>query len=143
MQKGALSVSQPWYKYCGRRTFHHCQPLSGWISLFHKITTFMRQLIFDIIFLAENITITIIAIMNIPVKPFSDINEQSRLFAILFFIHFLGLILKIMYYKFFHIWKDITTRLDFDTRSFYRGDEELDYSCMCPTLNYDMCCCQK
>ena len=61
----------------------------------------MRQFIFDIIFLAENIAITVVASMNIAVHPFTYNNEQLRLFAILFFIHILILILililKIMY----------------------------------------------
>ena len=78
-------------------------------SFMHKKSTFMRQFIFEIIFLSENILICIIASRSIPVMPFNDSHAKLLIFSLLFSMHFLGLSLKIIYYKFFHIWKDITT----------------------------------
>ena len=98
-------------------------------SFILKKPTFVRQVVFETIFLVENIAITITASMSIPVKPFDDFNARSHIFALLFFIQFIGLSFKIIYYKFFHIWKDITTRFDFQTGSFYRVDRKLDYGC--------------
>ena len=91
----------------------------------HKKTNFVRQVVFETIFISENIAITITASMLIPVKPFDDFNARSQIFALLFFIQAIGLSFKIIYYKFFHI----KTRFDFQTGSFYRVDRKLDYGC--------------
>jgi len=98
-------------------------------------SSFIRQGIFDIIFLAENISMAIIASLHIRINPFDDFHTRSQLFAVLFLIHFLGISLKIIYYKFFHIWKDVTTKFDFKTRSNFRGENKLDYKCSFPLLS--------
>ena len=109
-----------------------------------KIPSFKRQSVFDMVFLLENIAIAIRASLDdqIPVKPFDDFHARSQLFAWLFFIHFTGLSLKLIYYKFFHIWKDVTTRFDFQSRSFYREDEKVELGFACPKLKNTASCCR-
>ena len=100
-------------------------------SFMHKKPTFFRQLIFDLIFLIENIAISIYASVNIQVKPFDDFEARLVLFGYLFLIHIIGILLKMVYYKFFHIWKDVTTRFDCQTKSFLRGNKKLNYTKNC------------
>ena len=65
------------------------------------VSTMLRQLAFDSVFVIENITLMVIAV-NSNVK---QINEHSVTFLIVLLgFTFIGLILKCVYYRYLHIW---------------------------------------
>ena len=70
-----------------------------------KMATYQRQLVFDLIFLLENIVLLIFGCMA-DVHPLNDFNTLKWFIPVNFAMHFCGLGMKIIYYKFFHLWKD-------------------------------------
>ena len=77
---------------------------------------------FETIFLIENIVIAIMAVTMISVPPFSEKRSATKMFGGLFSLHFLGLALKVIYYKFFHVWKNLNIRVDW--KAVHEGDSE-------------------
>lgn len=65
------------------------------------VSTLVRQLVFDLIFVVENVTLLILA-LNSNVK---ELNENRFTFSfILLGFTLVGLILKCVYYRYLHIW---------------------------------------
>ena len=65
------------------------------------VSTLMRQLVFDLIFVIENITLLAIA-LNSNIK---ELQENQLSFGIVLFgFTIVGLILKAVYYRYLHIW---------------------------------------
>ena len=65
------------------------------------VSTLMRQLAFDLIFVAENLTLLFIALN----ADYAEIREHKITFAIVLLgFSFVGLILKCVYYRYLHIW---------------------------------------
>ena len=65
-----------------------------------KKTTFWRQVLFNTIFVLENIAVIVLVTIKLP---------HSVPVSLLYFIafgHLFGLILNLVYYQFFHLWKD-------------------------------------
>ena len=64
-------------------------------------TTFWRQILFNAIFILENIVVVIWASF--------ELQDQVPV-SILVFVplgHFIGLIFHVIYYQYFHLWKDL------------------------------------
>ena len=68
--------------------------------------TFFRQFLFDLIFLIENIVLMVFG-CSAGVHPLNDLKTMAWFVPGNFCLHFLGLSLKIVYYKCFHLWKEI------------------------------------
>ena len=65
------------------------------------VSTLIRQLVFDIVFVLENMTLLFIA-LNSNVK---ELNENRYAFGVILLgFTFIGLILKCVYYRYLHIW---------------------------------------
>ena len=101
-----------------------------------KPINFYRMSVFEGMFLIENITIAIFAGSNIEVKPFVDPGKKAVIFSLLIGLNIFGIILKVVYYKFLHIWKDVTTRFDKSTGTFKRNKEDLSFQ-------ESLCCFKK
>eukprot|EP00092_Neocalanus_flemingeri_P035017 GFUD01038105.1.p1 GENE.GFUD01038105.1~~GFUD01038105.1.p1 ORF type:complete len:802 (-),score=121.00 GFUD01038105.1:102-2483(-) len=86
------------------------------------IPTFCRQLIFDAVFLVENICFVIFGCLS-NIKPLDDPKVMVWIIFIIFGSHFAGLLIKILYYKFLHVWKDLTVSVKKD--GLYRGNSKL------------------
>ena len=73
-----------------------------------KRRSFTRQMIVDGVFVVENLAINLLAglVLNIvdvwPLLVFVALGQ------------FCGLLLKVVYYRFFHIWSSILTKKDLD-----------------------------
>ena len=96
--------------------------------------SFARQTVADVIFLIENI-ICVIFGSFVVVEPLNNETLKMRLISTIFVCHFLGLILKIVYYKHLHIWKELTpefTRKErtikrkFKNTKFYAETKDVD-----------------
>ena len=61
----------------------------------------------------------------INIKPLNEPKVAIILPVAIFSCHLTGLLLKIIYYKYFHVWKDITVRIT--PHGLKRGDEETDF----------------
>ena len=81
----------------------------GW-----KGKTFGRHLLYDLIFVAENITLSYYGyIVKVEPEQYQDAKNLTILISGGF--HLIGLILKIVYYKKFHIWADLIQPFDLTT----------------------------
>ena len=78
----------------------------------HKTHTFKRQFLFEVVLLFENIAVSVASCFFIPFKPFNDYTERNILFLVLSCIYIFALVCKLVYYKFFHIWKDVNAKFD-------------------------------
>ena len=81
---------------------------SKWEKKYQNKRSFKRQLIVDILFVVENFTIILLAglVLNIDeVWPFLVFVPLAQL---------CGLLLKVIYYRFLHIWSSILTKADID-----------------------------
>ena len=96
--------------------------------------SFARQTVADLIFLTENI-ICIIFGASVVVEPLNNGTLKMRFIFTIFVCHFLGLLLKIVYYKHLHIWKELTpefTRKErtikrkFKNTKFYAETKDVD-----------------
>ena len=56
------------------------------------------------------------------VKPLNEPKVAMGVASAIFVCHFTGLFLKIVYYKYFHVWKDITVRIS--KHGIKRGDDK-------------------
>ena len=74
-----------------------------------KRKTFYRQVFGDLIFLVENVVMVSLG-LSVDVKPLNDPITATCLGCAICACHLIGLLLKVLYYKYFHIWKDITVR---------------------------------
>ena len=83
---------------------------------------FYRQTIGDIIFLTENIFCVVFGCMT-NVSPINNRSTMTYFVSIIFSCHIIGILLKVFYYKFLHIWKDLTPTFDFSNMSSKRADE--------------------
>ena len=75
-----------------------------------KRKTFVRQFFGDLLFFLQNLIFVICGLM-VNIKPLNEAKTATILTCAIFACHFAGIILKIVYYKQFHIWKDITVTL--------------------------------
>ena len=75
-----------------------------------KRKTFVRQFFGDFLFFVQNLVFMICGLM-VNIKPLNEQKTATILTCAIFSCHFAGLILKIVYYKQFHIWKDITVTI--------------------------------
>ena len=68
--------------------------------------TYRRQVLVDTVFIIENILVVILAFVFCLIP---DISRTGLIWLLVFIIlgQFFGLLLKCVYYKFFHIWSDI------------------------------------
>ena len=66
-------------------------------------TTFLRQVIFDTVFVAENIKF--VALVYALVPPTIPLVYLITILV----VHLFGLLLKFIYYYFYHLWKDSST----------------------------------
>eukprot|EP00092_Neocalanus_flemingeri_P000294 GFUD01000314.1.p1 GENE.GFUD01000314.1~~GFUD01000314.1.p1 ORF type:complete len:859 (-),score=190.48 GFUD01000314.1:80-2656(-) len=89
-----------------------------------KKKSFYRQTIGDIIFLVENI-ICVVFGCSTNVAPINSPLTMTYLVSTIFACHIVGLLLKIFYYKFMHIWKNLTPTFDFKKKSFRRAEESI------------------
>ena len=89
-----------------------------------KKKSFYRQTIGDIIFLTENILCVAFGCMT-NVSPINNPGTMTYFVSIIFSCHIIGILLKVFYYKFLHIWKDLTPTFDFSKRSFKRADDSI------------------
>lgn len=65
------------------------------------VSTLMRQLVFDLVFMAENIILLGIALNS----DITELQENPWSFAVVLLgFSFVGLILKCVYYRYLHIW---------------------------------------
>ncbi|XP_040571622.1 uncharacterized protein [Lepeophtheirus salmonis] len=65
------------------------------------VSTFIRQLIFDIIFVSENVVLLVIALTS----DIKELQENRVTFAVVLLgFTLVGLILKCVYYRYLHIW---------------------------------------
>ena len=81
---------------------------SKWKKKYQNKRSFKRQLIVDILFVVENFTIILLAglVLNIDeVWPFLVFAPLAQL---------CGLLLKVIYYRFLHIWSSILTKAGID-----------------------------
>ena len=81
---------------------------SKWKKKYQNKRSFKRQLIVDILFVVENFTIILLAglVLNIDeVWPFLVFVPLAQL---------CGLLLKVIYYRFLHIWSSILTKAGID-----------------------------
>ena len=81
---------------------------SKWEKKYQNKRSFKRQLIVDILFVVENFTIILLAglVLNIDeVLPFLVFVPLAQL---------CGLLLKVLYYRFLHIWSSILTKAGID-----------------------------
>ena len=60
--------------------------------------------------------------LTIDVKPLNDPTTATYLGCGIFSCHLIGLFIKVVYYKYFHIWKDLTVTIT--TRGIKRGTEK-------------------
>jgi hypothetical protein len=72
----------------------HSKPLQ-------HVSTLMRQLVFDLVFVVENVVLLSIA-LNSPIKELHENKVAIGIFLLAF--TFIGLILKAVYYRYLHIW---------------------------------------
>ena len=91
-----------------------------------KKKTFYRQTIGDLIFLIENIICVVLGCMT-DVDPINNRVTMTYFVSTIFLCHIIGLLLKIFYYKFLHIWKDLTPNFDFQRMTFRRADESMHF----------------
>ena len=63
--------------------------------------------------------------LTVDVKPMNNPVTAASVAAIISGCHFLGLLIKVVYYKYFHIWKDLTPRIT--THGVKRGLEKSDF----------------
>ena len=70
------------------------------------MSTFKRQAVFDLIFLLENVLLLTFGCLA-DISPLNDIHTMQYFILSIIGFHFLGLSLKLVYYKFYHLWKDI------------------------------------
>jgi hypothetical protein len=89
-----------------------------------KKKSFYRQTIGDIIFLTENIFCVAFGCVT-NVSPINNTVTMTYFVSIIFSCHIIGILLKVFYYKFLHIWKDLTPTFDFSKRSFKRADDSI------------------
>ena len=89
-----------------------------------KRKTFFRQLFGDLVFLIQNVVLVSLG-LTVDVKPLNDPRTAKYLSCGIFGCHLVGLLLKILYYKYFHIWKDMTVRVT--THGFKRGTEKTHF----------------
>ena len=75
-----------------------------------KKKTFHRQICGDLLFLLQNIVMVGFGLTT-NVKPIDNPITSASVAGVIFGCHFLGLLIKIIYYKYFHIWKDLTPRI--------------------------------
>ena len=97
--------------------------------------SFKRQTIGDSIFLLENITCIAFGVVSATVAPLNDTKVRNILILIIVACHFLGLMLKIIYYKYLHMWSELTPeflcrqgkfRRKFKITSFYQNSPEVE-----------------
>ena len=71
-----------------------------------KKKTFHRQICGDLLFFLQNVVMVGLG-LTIDVKPMNDPITAASVAGVIFGCHFLGLAIKVVYYKYFHIWKDL------------------------------------
>ena len=74
----------------------------------HGKRSFKRQLIVDGLFVVENLTVILLASVSL------NIENVWPLLVFVLLGQLLGLLLKGLYYRFFHIWSSILTKKDID-----------------------------
>ena len=89
-----------------------------------KKKTFHRQICGDLLFFLQNVIMVGLG-LTIDVKPMNNPVTAASVAAIIFGCHFLGLSIKVVYYKYFHIWKDLTPRIT--TSGVKRGLEKSEF----------------
>ena len=75
-----------------------------------KRKTFYRQLFGDLIFLIQNAIMVGLG-LTVDIKPFNNSRTAKYISSSILTCHMVGLVLKILYYKYFHIWKDMTVSI--------------------------------
>jgi hypothetical protein len=85
-----------------------------------KRKTFWRQLVGDLIFVTQNVFMTSL-IFKIDAPPLNHPITAWSVWGIIISFQICGLILKVLYYKYFHIWRDMTVRVTVD--GLKRGNE--------------------
>jgi len=86
-----------------------------------KKKTFHRQVCGDVLFLVQNIVMVCLG-LTVDVKPLNNPTTAKYLGCAILTCHLIGLFVKVIYYKYFHIWKDLTPRVT--TRGLKRGLEK-------------------
>jgi hypothetical protein len=75
-----------------------------------KKKTFHRQLCGDLLFLAQNVVMVCLG-LSVNVKPLNNPTTATYLGCAILSCHLIGLFVKVIYYKHFHIWKDLAPRV--------------------------------
>ena len=81
--------------------------IHNWIVNYHsrhceeKKTTFLRQVIMEMIFALENIAIVVMSSTNQYLK-----NLPRSILVIILVLHLFGIVLKVIYYNSCHMWAD-------------------------------------
>jgi hypothetical protein len=90
-----------------------------------KGKTFSRQLVVDMIFLVHSIFMVSCG-LTVNAHPINNSTTGWYLGFIIMSCHIIGLVLKVVYYKYFHIWKDMTVRVTLKDRrlGLKRGNEK-------------------
>ena len=86
-----------------------------------KRKTFYRQACGDLLFFIQNVVMMSLG-LTIDVKPLNDPGMAAYLIVGICSCHLTGLLMKIVYYKYFHIWKELTVR--FTSHGIKRGLDE-------------------
>ena len=89
-----------------------------------KKKTFYRQVCGDLLFFLQNVVMVSLG-LTIDLKPMNDPITSAYIAGVIFGCHFLGLLIKVVYYKYFHIWKDLTPRVRKD--GIKRGLEKSEF----------------
>ena len=93
-----------------------------------KKKSFYKQLITDIIFLVENIVCIIIGCYNdADIDPLNNKATMRLFITLICASHLAGIILKIIYYKFLHVWKDLTPSFDFQEMTLKRNYDTMKF----------------
>ena len=86
-----------------------------------KRKTFYRQACGDLLFFVQNVVMMSLG-LTVDVKPLNDPVVATCLIVGIGSCHLTGLLMKVCYYKYFHIWKELTVR--FTAHGIKRGLEE-------------------
>ena len=86
-----------------------------------KRKTFYRQSCGDCLFFIQNVVMVSLG-LTVDVYPLDNSKTAALLGCAILICHLAGLLVKVIYYKYFHIWKDLTPRVT--THGMKRGLEE-------------------
>ena len=75
------------------------------------MSTFKRQVIFDLTFLVENIVMLMFGCLT-DIEPLNEMSTIQWFVGTVLMFHMIGLVLEVIYYTVFHLWKDINVKID-------------------------------